>query len=88
MTVGDIRGLMNDHPVIIGVRGMVDQDASEKKGKYYRKLYPELFSCGGQMTRNTVFTRIFRRENEVNLGLFLQRLPIRGSFSLMPHVSW
>ena len=38
MSVGEIRKLMKDHPVLIGVRGMVDQDEAEKAGMYYRKL--------------------------------------------------
>ena len=37
-TVGEIRGLMNDNPVLIDVRGMVDWDEAEKVGTYYRKL--------------------------------------------------
>ena len=38
MSVGDIRKLMNDHPVLIDVRGMVDRDSDEWAGMYYRKL--------------------------------------------------
>jgi len=38
MSVGEICGLMNDHPVRIDVRGMVDQNEAEKAGMYYRKL--------------------------------------------------
>lgn len=38
MSLSKIRGLMNDHPVLIDVRGMVDRDAAEKTGMYYRKL--------------------------------------------------
>ncbi len=38
MKVGDIRKLMNDHPVLIDVRGMVDCEAASKAGMYYRKL--------------------------------------------------
>lgn len=38
MQVGDIRSLMNDHPVLIDVRGMVDQEISEKMGMFYKKL--------------------------------------------------
>lgn len=29
------------------------------------------FSCGGQAVRNTLFTRIFRREKKLDLGVFL-----------------
>jgi UDP-N-acetyl-D-glucosamine/UDP-N-acetyl-D-galactosamine dehydrogenase len=38
MSIGDIRKLMNDLPVLIDVRGMLDRDEAEKKGIYYRKL--------------------------------------------------
>jgi UDP-N-acetyl-D-galactosamine dehydrogenase len=38
MPVEDIRGLMNDLPVLIDVRGMVSRDVAEKLGMYYRKL--------------------------------------------------
>jgi UDP-N-acetyl-D-galactosamine dehydrogenase len=38
MSVKEIRLLMNDKPVLIDVRGMIDQDAAEKKGMFYRKL--------------------------------------------------
>jgi UDPglucose 6-dehydrogenase/UDP-N-acetyl-D-galactosamine dehydrogenase len=38
MPVDAIRGLMNDHPVLIDVRGMVDQEACRDQGMYYRKL--------------------------------------------------
>jgi len=38
MSIQDIRKLMNDHPVLIDVRGMVDQDSTDKNGMYYRKL--------------------------------------------------
>jgi UDPglucose 6-dehydrogenase/UDP-N-acetyl-D-galactosamine dehydrogenase len=38
MRVPEIRSLMKDHPVIIDVRGMVDRDAAENLGMYYRKL--------------------------------------------------
>ena len=38
MPVKTIRGLMNDHPVLIDVRGMVDPKAAGKNGIYYRKL--------------------------------------------------
>ena len=37
MPVEKIRGLMGDHPVLIDVRGMVD-DGVDKVGLYYRKL--------------------------------------------------
>ena len=29
---------MNDHPVLIDVRGMVDRDTAEETGMFYRKL--------------------------------------------------
>ena len=38
MSVGEIRNLMNDHPVLIDVRGMVDYETASKAGIYYRKL--------------------------------------------------
>ena len=38
MTVKKIRALMNDKPVLVDVRGMVDQVVAEKAGIYYRKL--------------------------------------------------
>jgi len=38
MQVHEIRSLMNDHPVLIDVRGMVDRVAAEKSGMFYRKL--------------------------------------------------
>jgi len=38
MKVEDILSLMNDHPVLIDVRGMLDRDLAAKKGMYYRKL--------------------------------------------------
>ena len=33
-----IRDLMNDKPVLVDVRGMIDQDVAEKNGIHYRKL--------------------------------------------------
>jgi UDP-N-acetyl-D-galactosamine dehydrogenase len=38
MTVEESRKLMKNMPVLIDVRGMVDQDAAAKVGLYYRKL--------------------------------------------------
>jgi UDP-N-acetyl-D-glucosamine/UDP-N-acetyl-D-galactosamine dehydrogenase len=38
MGVDQIRGLMNSKPVLIDVRGMIDQNAAEKTGMFYRKL--------------------------------------------------
>ena len=38
MSVQEIRSLMNDHPVLVDVRGMIDQDAAENVGMFYRKL--------------------------------------------------
>ena len=38
MSVQEIRSLMNDKPVLVDVRGMVDRDAAEKAGVFYRKL--------------------------------------------------
>lgn len=38
MSIKEIRSLMKDDPVLIDVRGMVDRDAAEKKGIFYRKL--------------------------------------------------
>jgi UDPglucose 6-dehydrogenase/UDP-N-acetyl-D-galactosamine dehydrogenase len=34
----EIRNLMNDRPVLVDVRGMIDRGAAEKKGIYYCKL--------------------------------------------------
>jgi len=38
MPVEKIRSLMNDHPVLIDVRGMVNPGMAQKAGMYYRKL--------------------------------------------------
>lgn len=38
MPVDAIRALMNDHPVLIDVRGMVDPEVCKDLGMYYRKL--------------------------------------------------
>ncbi|MDO8871970.1 MAG: nucleotide sugar dehydrogenase [Methanoregula sp.] len=38
ISVQEIRLLMNDKPVLVDVRGMVDRDAAEKLGMFYRKL--------------------------------------------------
>jgi hypothetical protein len=38
MSVEKIRELMNDHPVLIDVRGMVGGNLAERNGMYYRKL--------------------------------------------------
>ena len=38
MPVEKILGLMNDHQVLIDVRGMVDIGSAKKAGMYYRKL--------------------------------------------------
>ncbi len=38
MKIDEIRSLMNDKPVLVDVRGMVDRDAAEKAGILYRKL--------------------------------------------------
>jgi UDP-N-acetyl-D-galactosamine dehydrogenase len=38
MPVEKIRELMNDHPVLIDVRGMVDGKTTKAQGFYYRKL--------------------------------------------------
>ena len=38
MGVEDICRFMNSNPVLIDVRGMVDQKAAEEKGMYYKKL--------------------------------------------------
>jgi UDPglucose 6-dehydrogenase/UDP-N-acetyl-D-galactosamine dehydrogenase len=38
MSLEQIRGLMNSKPVLVDVRGMVDRDAAEKLGMFYRKL--------------------------------------------------
>jgi UDPglucose 6-dehydrogenase/UDP-N-acetyl-D-galactosamine dehydrogenase len=38
MSVAQIRSLMNDTPVLVDVRGMIDSDAAEKAGMFYRKL--------------------------------------------------
>lgn len=38
MNLEQIRGLMKSRPVLVDVRGMLDQDEAEKTGMYYRKL--------------------------------------------------
>jgi UDPglucose 6-dehydrogenase/UDP-N-acetyl-D-galactosamine dehydrogenase len=38
MRLDQIRGLMNDKPVLVDVRGMLDQNEAKKTGIYYRKL--------------------------------------------------
>ena len=38
MTIVEIRGLMDEHPVLIDVRGMVDRKRAEKSGILYRSL--------------------------------------------------
>ena len=38
MTIEKIRSFMNDHPVLVDVRGMVDLNAAYQNGLYYRKL--------------------------------------------------
>jgi len=38
MSLEQIQGLMNGKPVLVDVRGMVDQNEAEKIGMYYRKL--------------------------------------------------
>jgi UDP-N-acetyl-D-galactosamine dehydrogenase len=38
MGIAEISRFMNDHPVLIDVRGMVSRGAAEGKGMYYRKL--------------------------------------------------
>jgi len=38
MTIGEIQRLLNNHPVLIDVRGMVDRVAAMKTGIYYRSL--------------------------------------------------
>jgi hypothetical protein len=38
MSLEQIRGFMNKNPVLIDVRGMVNQNEGEKTGMYYRKL--------------------------------------------------
>ena len=38
MSLEQIRGLMNGKPVLVDVRGMVNQNEAEKTGMYYRKL--------------------------------------------------
>jgi len=38
MHVSAIRGLMNDHPVLIDVRGMLDPEVCRAMGMYYRRL--------------------------------------------------
>jgi len=52
---------------------------STAKENYYRAVLAgfcdsgcilRVFSCGGQMTRVNVSTKIFRRETEADLGLF------------------
>ena len=38
MGIGEISRFMNDHPVLIDVRGMINQETAERMGVYYRKL--------------------------------------------------
>jgi UDPglucose 6-dehydrogenase/UDP-N-acetyl-D-galactosamine dehydrogenase len=38
MSLEQIRGLMNSKPVLVDVRGMVDQSKAKKKGIFYKKL--------------------------------------------------
>jgi UDPglucose 6-dehydrogenase/UDP-N-acetyl-D-galactosamine dehydrogenase len=38
MSIEEIRKLMNDHPVLIDVRGMFDQNMAKKNGIFYKKL--------------------------------------------------
>jgi UDPglucose 6-dehydrogenase/UDP-N-acetyl-D-galactosamine dehydrogenase len=38
MSVEQIRGLMNTKPVLVDVRGLVNQNEAEKTGMYYRRL--------------------------------------------------
>ena len=38
MTLREIRELMNDHPVLVDVRGMLDQKIVREKNLYYRTL--------------------------------------------------
>lgn len=38
MTIADFKKMMNGHPVLVDVRGMVDQDAAVSAGFYYRRL--------------------------------------------------
>jgi UDP-N-acetyl-D-galactosamine dehydrogenase len=38
MTIAGIRKIMNEKPVLIDVRGMVDRNLAEQKGIYYRRL--------------------------------------------------
>lgn len=38
MNVAEIRRFMNDNPVLIDVRGMVDRQSAERAGVFYRKL--------------------------------------------------
>jgi UDPglucose 6-dehydrogenase/UDP-N-acetyl-D-galactosamine dehydrogenase len=38
LTMKQIRQFMNDRPVLIDVRGMVDRNAARKNGFYYRSL--------------------------------------------------
>lgn len=38
MTIQEIRGLMEDHPVLVDVRGMVDRADAEQEGMYYQRL--------------------------------------------------
>jgi UDP-N-acetyl-D-glucosamine/UDP-N-acetyl-D-galactosamine dehydrogenase len=38
MSMNDILGLMNENPVLIDVRGMMDMTVAHRMGMYYRKL--------------------------------------------------
>jgi UDP-N-acetyl-D-galactosamine dehydrogenase len=38
MSLEQIRGVMNSKPVLVDVKGMLDQNAVDKLGMFYRKL--------------------------------------------------
>ena len=38
MTIKEIRNLMNEKPVLIDVRGIIDNKKAEKAGIYYQRL--------------------------------------------------
>ena len=38
MGVSEIRGLMNDHPVLVDVKGIMDRGEAEEMGIWYGKL--------------------------------------------------
>jgi hypothetical protein len=38
MGVSEVRGLLNDHPVLVDVKGIMDRGEAEEMGIWYGKL--------------------------------------------------